>query len=64
MKWPMPENWKSETMLKDLVPDEPLTLRLEGRRDFHTTPRLLMEVRGISGILCIDQIEWALSKNY
>lgn len=48
-------------MLKDLTPDEPLTLKLDGKADFHTTPRLLIEIRGISGALCMDQIEWAFS---
>lgn len=61
MKWPLPENWKAETMLKDMPPDEPLTLNLEGQPDFHTTPRLLMEIRGVGGSLFIDQVEWALS---
>ena len=61
MKWPLPEHWKAETMLKDMPADELLTLEMDGRPAFHTTPRLLMEINRISGTLFIDQIEWAFS---
>lgn len=61
MKWPRTENWKAETQLKELHPDELLTIMRPGQPALRVTVRELIEEAGISGALTIEQVEWAFS---
>lgn len=61
MKWPRTENWKSETLLKALHPDEVLTIVRPGQATLHLTVRELISEARISGTLTIEQVEWAFS---
>ena len=61
MKWPRTENWKAETMLKELHPDEVLTITRPGKTPLHLTVHELINEARISGTLTIEQVEWAFS---
>ena len=61
MKWPRTENWKAETMLKELHPDEVLAIVRPGQATLHLTVRELIHEARISGTLTIEQVEWAFS---
>lgn len=61
MTRPRTDNWKSETMLMQLDPNEILTIDRPGLPPLRVTPRELMGEGRISGTLFIDQIEWAFT---
>ncbi len=61
MKWPRTENWKAETMLRELNPNEVLTIARQGQAPLRATAHELMREGRISGTLTIEQVEWAFS---
>ena len=61
MKWPRTENWKAETMLRELPLDEVLTIERPGRSPLRTTPREIMRKSRVDSTLFIDQVERTFS---
>ena len=57
MKWPRLENWKAETQLKEVAPDEVLFLVRAGQPVLRITPRELQRDRRINGELTVAEVE-------